>query len=105
MRNHFGSNIMFREAIQGTRRGQSYKWIGSARKDMPYVIFFNKHRCWETKDEKKIIRKTIRVINHEPIHQILWKYKLDLNTTYDVIKYRFLKQFGKKLKSELRTVL
>ena len=105
MTNHFGTNIMFRGRMKGKGRGKSYRFIGSTRKDMPYVTFFNKHKRWERKNEKILMDRVTRVLNHEPIHQILWWLKEDPNTNYDVIKYRFLKRLPKGIKKELRLVV
>jgi len=96
---------MFKGSIQGKGKGKSYKWLGSTQEDMPYVTFFNKHPTWKTKNKKLLIDTTIRVLNHEPIHQILWKLKEDDNTDYDISRFRFLKTVPKKLKKELKMIM
>lgn len=96
---------MFRDEVKGKGRCKSYKWVGSARRDMPYVIFFNKHKIWLSKNKDIVWRKVIAVLNHEPIHQILWKNGLDPDTNYDIIRYRFIKKHSKKQKVELKMTI
>ena len=103
--NYFGTNIMFREERQGQQRGKSYKWVGSTQSDMPYVTFFNKHKIWSSKNKDLVWRRVIAVLIHEPIHQILWKNKLDPNTNYDIIRYRFIKKHSKQQQKELKIIL
>ena len=103
--NYFGTNIMFRDAIKGTGRCKSYKWVGSARGDMPNVTFFNKHKIWESKNWDTVWRKVIAVLNHEPIHQILWASNLDPSTNYDILRHRFINKHSKKQKIELKMII
>jgi len=105
MRNYFGTNIMFRGAMKGTERGKSYRWVGSARHDMPYVSFFNKHPIWKSKNERTVMTRVLRVLIHEPIHQILWKLKLDPDSNYDVVRQRFINKHEKGKRMELKLIL
>lgn len=105
--NHFGTDIMFAGAMNGTGRCKSYRFVASTREDMPDIAIIRVHPIWSTKNEKRLMWKVRQVLNHEPIHQILWWLGVDPQTTYDIVKLHFIKMLckTKEQRDELRAIL
>ena len=94
--NCFGSDIMF--------EGANASFMGETKRAMPDVIFFKKHLIWGIENEEFFL-SVDTVLNHEPIHQILWEYELDPNTAFDVVRNKFIEKHNQKQRRELYRIL
>ena len=99
---HYGSEIAFSGEAKGNEKGKSYRWIAHANEKHPETIFLNKNNDWFTKNKKFFEFLILKVLIHEPIHNILWDNGLDPNNQYDIVKHRFLNKYKMELEPEER---
>jgi hypothetical protein len=94
-----GTNIVFAGEDKGTAPKARYRFIASTKSDRPDEIIINKHPYWLRSGQIRVINSTINICSHEPLHQIMWKEKLDFgNGTLDVGIRLFKDKMNKKYK-------
>ncbi len=101
----FGTNIKLEGVYKGTRKGMKYEWSGSADGDYKDTIFFHTSSVWRARNWKYIINQACKVCAHEVIHQILWREKLDMRTTMDVIIIKMKNKLTRKVYKQYRYMI